>query len=132
MKSKDRSLRVLTAAALLVALKQNGLPINLAAEYMELSPTTLSNWMKAREAKDKRLGLPTDEHLQKLVVLLCYQLQQNMGVIHDFLNEEYVRPWEQILLLEGMLPTAEDFVSRWRADSEGWDAYIDDIKRLAE
>lgn len=117
---------------LLIVLKQNGLAARGAAEFLGLSAATISYWRAAREGKVRGAGVPTDEHLAKLVTLLRYQFEQNHNAIHTLLHEPDVREIEKILLLKSMLPQVNQSVRHFNADMRQWKNFAQSIRNLVE
>lgn len=130
--NRDRQARLMTAAMLLVVLKQNGLAARSAAEFLGLSAATLSCWAAMREGKGRAVGVPTDEHLGKLVALLRYQVEQNLNAVSTLIHAAEVREIEKILLLKALLPNATKSIEHLREDLDRWTAFAKHIRQLVD
>lgn len=128
--NRDRQARLMTAAMLLVVLKQNGLAARSAAEFLGLSPATMSCWAAMREGQERAVGVPTDEHLAKLVALLRYQVEQNLYAISSLIHSSDVREIEKILLLKAVLPSASKSIEHLGEDLDQWTSFADHIRKL--
>lgn len=103
-KAGEEEQRALTASMLLTLLKQNGCSAREAATYVGVSPTTMSHWHGVASAQGKSVGVPSDEHLQKLVGLLMARLQHNQKAIIHFISDKHLHLREQALIVKFAIP----------------------------
>jgi hypothetical protein len=75
----ERERRLHSASGLLFALRVCGCSQRLVAAYLKVSHSTLSHWKGASEDKTRKVGVPSEEQLAKLVGLLRYQLIEDLG-----------------------------------------------------
>jgi hypothetical protein len=120
MHAVEREQRLATASGLLHALKQSGCSQRFVAAYLRVSHGALSHWKAAREDKTRRVGVPTDEQLTRLVGLLRYQLKQNLDIALTCIEEDLGRRRERILLLQSLGPVLEQSEAARRGMLQRW------------
>ena len=129
----NREQRIATAALLLGILRQLGGSGKLAAKYLRVSTTTISHWEAVDSLEGRSVGAPTDSHLAKLIVVVHYQIKQNLKAIDMFLQKDECIRWsEQFSLLKAIAPEVEERVKSWREKLSKDEKFVDELKALSE
>lgn len=110
--TNEKEPRLNIAAFLLKMLKRIGLSQRSAAEYLQVSPTTASHWSGTQSGKGKNIGAPNDEQLERMVGLLWYQTVENMKILMNLVEGDFLRPREKELLLKAIEPDFKE-TAKW-------------------
>ena len=83
MGSKQRRM---TANILVKAILDWGGKGKDVAEYLGVSPTTISHWRGQDKKTDRKTAVPSDDHLIKLLGILKYQVDQNTNFLMHMMD----------------------------------------------
>lgn len=132
MKPGDRDARLYTGSMLLTLLKLHGGSARFAATYLGVSPTTVSNWLNVKETESRGQGVPSDEHLRKLVALLVWQIRQGLGALQFLMGNQQFRMREQILLTRALTNNYSQAEAHLRGQCKHWDSLLADMRSMSE
>ncbi len=84
MIQEERQQRLREVADLLTTLKACGCPQRLIGAFLRVSHASLSHWRRACEDPTRKVGVPSDEQLARLIALCQYQLGESLNRMHGF------------------------------------------------
>ena len=121
-----------SAAGLLLVLKQFGGSAKGSADYIGVSPTTLSHWKTVGEGSERKVGQVNDEHLDKIVSLILYQIDQGFSALNSMVDMAFVRQRESLLLYKGLVESLEAQVNWMKAHIEAAEASTEHLAQMLE
>jgi hypothetical protein len=132
MEDQDRQSRLETASALLTLLKLHGGSARLAAAWLEVSPTTITNWHRIKEATTRKQGAPSDTHLRKLTALAAWQVRQAIGCTRSFILNELMRTHEAIVLTRSLAQDYRVMADALESKAANFEKMIEDLRAMTQ
>jgi hypothetical protein len=132
MEDQDRQSRLQTASALLTLLKAHGGSARLAAAWLGVSPTTITNWHLIKEAATRKQGVPSDTHLRKLSTLAAWQIRQAVGLTRQFLLSELMRAREALVLTRTLARDYRALADDLESRADGFDKLLAELRDMAQ
>jgi xanthine/CO dehydrogenase XdhC/CoxF family maturation factor len=132
MEDQDRQSRLETASALLTLLKLHGGSARLAAAWLEVSPTTITNWHLIKEATTRKQGAPSDIHLRKLTALAAWQVRQAIGCTRSFILSELMRNHEAIVLTRSLAQDYRAMADALESKAAFFEKSIEDLRAMTQ
>lgn len=110
----DKDLRIRTGKELVRRIKQNGGTAREVADFLRISPTTISHWQSGDPERIKRVGAPTNEQLLRLVGYLNHIVKRNLDSLQDLILGDFIRHREQMMLLKSLGPFLAEQAKAWK------------------
>jgi hypothetical protein len=132
MEDRERLDRLQTAAALLTVLKFHGGSARSAADWLGVSPTTTTNWLRMVETTTRKQGVPSDEHLRKLAIFVVWQIRQALRGTRVFLGRDFMRSREANILTRALADDYRHLADEVESQVQLTDAMHSDLRALIE
>ena len=107
------------------------------AEFLGVSPTTVSHWRGVQSAKGRQPAIPTDEQIEKLTAILRFRISQNLNFIANMVGMGGFDHQTEVLVvraLKGLLKERADYFAELdhQAAGPGLDESIADLQKMQE
>jgi hypothetical protein len=132
MEDQDRQSRLQTASALLTLLKAHGGSARLAAAWLGVSPTTITNWHLIKENATRKQGVPSDTDLRKLAKLASWQIQQAVRMTRHFIINDLMRQRETIAMTRTLAHDYRAMADALETKADGFEKILDALRDMTQ